>query len=472
MKSFVEETLPTNEKTSALVYGVNDSPRSTRDWMIYSLQWVVTMFYAVVWGYALVGIAMGFQASALASYMSAIVFTIGLSTLLQAWFGHRMAMVSGPNIIPSLAIMAAITAGGVEYAKHAFLAQAIAGVVILGLGLFGVVKYIRKIWSPLILGSMVLLVGLAISAQGLRLLTESGFGWSFAAGVILALAATYTAIRGKGLWGTLPPLIVIGVGYLTFMMFGAFDWKLVTEAPLFVLPSFFPNGTELPPWDLIAIMIVVNLMAVLNLFGNLDGYSKIVKEDLKDSRIDRSIAVLGGVETIIPGLLGVPATVAYGENLGIVMLTRVAARAFIIVAAFIFLVLAFVGPIGGLMAAMPGPVAGAVLLGIASTVIGIGANIMSTAPKFERREQTLVGFSVFLSLGLFLLPTETWKDVPKILTTIFSNPVISVILFVLFFEKIVFSQPKHMPASDEFESSLRIAEKKSEKSFKPSESPA
>lgn len=459
------------EKDTALVYGVNDQPRSARDWTIYSLQWVVTMFYAVVWGYALVGVAMGFQGPELASYMSAIVFTIGLSTLIQAWLGHRMAMVSGPNIIPSLAIMAAITAGGIEYARHAFLAQAIAGVVILGLGLIGVVKYIRKIWSPLILGSMVLIVGLAISLQGLRLLTESGFGWPFAAGVTLALAATYTAIRGKGLWGTLPPLIVIGAGYLTFISFGAFDWKLVTDAPLFVLPSFFPHGTELPPWDLIAIMIVVNLMAALNLFGNLDGYSKVVKEDLKDLRVDRSIAVLGGVETIIPGLLGVPATVAYGENLGIVMLTRVAARAFIIVAAIAFLVLAFFGPVGGLMAAMPSPVAGAVLLGIASTVIGIGANIMSTAPKFERREQTLVGFSVFLSLGLFLLPTESWKDVPKILTTIFSNPVISVILFVLFFEKIIFRQSKTMPASDKSESSMKITEKKSRSNFKSSEAP-
>jgi xanthine/uracil permease len=51
--------------------------------------------------------------------------------------------------------------------------------------------------------------------------------------------------------------------------------------------------------------------------------------------------------------LGTPATLAYGENLGIVQLTRVAARAFVIVAAAIFTVLAFIGPFGALMAVMP-----------------------------------------------------------------------------------------------------------------------
>jgi hypothetical protein len=93
------------------------------------------------------------------------------------------------------------------------------------------------------------------------------------------------------------------------------------------------------------------------------------------------------------------------------------------------------------MAVMPKEVAGAVLLGIASTVIGIGASILNTAPAFGGREQTLVGFSIFLSLGLHLLPHETWQQTPRLIETIFSNPVISVIIFVLVFEKLIFPLP-------------------------------
>lgn len=432
----------TKDKTKniELVYDANDPPRSTRDWIIYSLQWVVTMVYAVVWGYAIVGIEMGFNSAELSGYMSSIVLTIGLSTLLQVWLGHRMAMVSGPNVIPSLAIVAAITAGGKDYAQQAFLAQSIASIVIIALTLFGAVKYIKKIWSPLILGSMVMLVGLSISKQGLALLVAFGFGWQFFTGVALAVIGTFVAIRAKGVWGTLPPLIVIVLGYAIFMTMSEFQWELMQGPELFVFPKILPYGLAMPPFDLIAIMIVVNLMAALNMFGNLSGYAGVINHKLEDNTVNRSFLFFGTIETCLTGILGVPATVAYGENLGIVMLTRVAARSFIIAASIIFIVFAFIGPIGGLMAAMPKPVAGAVLLGIASTVIGIGANMMATAPSFGRREQSLVGFSIFLSLGLFLLPQETWKDVPRIITTIFSNPIISVIIFVMLFEQIFFRQ--------------------------------
>jgi hypothetical protein len=99
------------------------------------------------------------------------------------------------------------------------------------------------------------------------------------------------------------------------------------------------------------------------------------------------------------------------------------------------------------MAAMPKEVAGAVLLGFASPVIGIGASILNTAPAFGRREQTLVGFAIFLSLGLHLLPEELWRQAPRLIETIFNNPVISVIIFVLVFEKIVFRLPADRKAT-------------------------
>lgn len=421
-----------------LVYKLEEKPRSTGDWILYSLQWIVTMFYAVVWGYAIVGVGLGFEGENFTSYMSAVVLTIGISTLLQAWLGHRMAMVSGPNVIPSFAIIAAYSAGGLEYGLQSFLAQAIAGVIIAILAFIGVFKYIRKIWSPLILGSMIIMIGLAVAGTGLEYMVEEDWGWPFAVALFLALGGTFLSIKGKGVWGTLSPLFIIGLGYFLFILMGEVDFTPVTEAPLFTTPDILPYGLEMPPWDLIIIMLVVNLMAALNLYGNLHGYAQVIGEDVSVKQENKCFSIFGLIETTLPGLFGAPATVAYGENLGIVQLTRVAARAFIIVASIVFILLAFFGPFGGLMAAMPRPIAGAVLLGIASTVIGIGAQTLNTAPAFERREQTLVGFSIFLSLGLYLIPDEIWQQAPRIVDTIFSNPIISVIIFVILFEQVVF----------------------------------
>lgn len=421
-----------------LVYELEEKPKSIRDWALYSFQWLVTMFYAVVWGYAIVGLGLGFEGEALTRYMAAVVLTIGVSTALQAYFGHRMAMVSGPNVIPSLAIVAAFTAGGAEYALQSFTAQAIAGLVIAALALFGAVAWIRKIWSPLILGSMIIMVGLAVAGTGLDYATTNGFGWAFWVAIGLALGGVVMAIMAPGVWATLPPLFVIGVGYIVYYFLGEVDITPAEQAPWFTLPALFPFGLSIPPWDLILIMLVVNLMAGLNLYGNIHGYAAVIDEKVEPKQEKRCFTIFGLFETTLPGLLGAPATVAYGENLGIVKLTRVAARGFIIVAALAFVALAFVGPFGALMAAMPREIAGAVLLGIASSVIGIGAQILNTAPQFARREQTLVGFSIFLSLGLYLLPEDAWAAAPRLLDTIFSNPIISVILFVILFEQVLF----------------------------------
>ena len=84
---------------NGLVYGRDQQPRSTHDWILYSFQWLVTMVYAVVWGYAIVGVGLNFRGARIATYISAVVLTIGVSTLLQAWLGHRMAMVHSCRLV-------------------------------------------------------------------------------------------------------------------------------------------------------------------------------------------------------------------------------------------------------------------------------------------------------------------------------------------------------------------------------------
>src|SRR5215469_1054144 len=137
---------PPPSPSTGLVYGRNEQPRSTHDWVLYSFQWLVTMVYAVVWGYAIVGVGLNFQGARMTTYLSAVVLTIGLSTLMQAWLGHRMAMVSGPNVIPSFAIVAAYAAGGESYGLQTFAAQAVAGVLLLALVYLGAVRFIRRLW--------------------------------------------------------------------------------------------------------------------------------------------------------------------------------------------------------------------------------------------------------------------------------------------------------------------------------------
>jgi len=355
--------------------------------------------------------------------------------------GHKFAMVSGPNIIPSLAIVAAVAVGGREYALQAFNAYIIAGIGVAILGGLGVISQISKVWTPLVSGSMIMMVGLATSSVGVANIAAFGPTLPFYFGIAIALVCGFVAIKGKGMLATIPVLIAIVLGYVVFIAIGQFDWDLVMSMPLFTFPTIFPYGLSMPPADLIFTMFVVNIFSAVNMYGNIQGYTGIIGETTTKKDEKRYFTIFGLIEGTLTGIFGVPSHVAYGENLGMILLTRVAAKVFIIIASIIFIVLSFFGPVGGMMAAMPAPVAGAVLLGVASTLIGIGASNWFSK-SFQTREIFIVGFSVFLALGLSMLPESFYEDIPRIVGTIMNNSVIMVIILCIIMEQIVFRKKK------------------------------
>lgn len=425
-----------------LVYGPDDESGSLRDTVLYTLQWVFIGFYPVVWGLAIVGLGIGLTDAQLGQYMSRVVLMIGVATLLQAYYGHRLSMITGPNIVSSFAVVAAFAIGGTEYALLSFNAFIIAGIIVFLLGVLGVISWIKKVWSPLVLGSMVMMVALASASVGLELLAEFGASWPFMVGIGLALLSGYISVRASGLVSTIPVLIVVALGYIIFIATGRFNWELVNQMPTLVLPQPFPYGIEMPPLDLIITMTVVHLLSAVNLYGNVEAYENIAGIELtqperQDRRERRYYGIFGLIEGTLTGILGVPGYITYGENLGFLTATKVAARRFIIYASLIIILLSFLGPIGGFMAAMPRPVAGAILLGIASTLVGEGAKIWQQE-RFESREVFIVSFSVFLSLGAYFLPDSFYSGVPDIIGTIMTNPIIFVMLIVILLEQVLF----------------------------------
>lgn len=421
-----------------LIYGIDEKSKSLRDTIIYSLQWVMILFYPIVWGYSIVGLGVDFSNSELSNYMVQVIFITGISTLSQVCMGHKLAMISGPNVIPSLAIVAAFSIGGKEYALQSFNAYAISGVIVTLLGMSGVISKIRKYWTPLVSGSMIMMIGISASVTAGGLLASGSNAYSILIGIALALLCGYLSIKGKGIMSSIPVLVTIVLGYIIFILMGDFNWDIVRSMPVITVPKLFPYGLKFPPVDLIVIMVVVNLFSAINLYGNLDGYSSLVGAKLDKHDEKRTFTVFGIVESVIASIFGVPGNVAYGENLGLITLTKVASRFFMIIASIIFIIMSFFGKVGGLMAAMPPVVAGAILLGVASTLIGLGASTWNNLDTFETREIFIVGFSIFLAFALNSLPENFYYTIPRLLGTLLKNPVITVIFLTIFLEQCIF----------------------------------
>lgn len=421
-----------------LIYTIEEKPRSRWDTMIYTMQWVMILFYPVVWGYSIVGLGIEFTDAELASYMTQVIFIIGVSTLVQVLAGHKLAMISGPNIIPSLAIVAAYSVAGKEYALHSFNAFIIAGLLVTLLGFTGLISQISKFWTPLVSGAMIMMIGITASTTAGSLLAYGSSPIYLMIGIGLALFCGYLSIKGKGILASIPVLITILLGYAIFIAIGQFNWDIVRSMPMLTVPKLFPYGLQLPPLDLVVIMCIVNLFSAINLYGNIDGYSRIAGAKLEKQDEKRTFTVFGMIESIGASIFGVPGNVAYGENLGFIILTKVASKWFMILASSMFILLSFFGKVGGLMAAMPPVVAGAILLGVASTLIGIGASNWISLPEFKTREIFIVGFSIFLAYGLSTLSETYYATLPRIAGTILKNPVITVIFFAVILEQLIF----------------------------------
>ena len=426
-----------------LVYKQHDAPRSVRDTIVYSLQWMLIMVYPVVWGYVIVGIGLGLSGAEFSSYMGRVVLMIGVSTLMQAVCGHRFAMATGPNIIPSTAIMVAFALGGREMAYEAMNAYIFAGLFVAVLGFAGVISLIGKVWTPLVLGCMTMMVGLFTSKLSLELIAGQEFSWWLLAGVAQALICGWLSIKGKGFLATIPVLVAVLFGYTVFIIAGDFDWNMVHSMPTFALPALFPHGWQMPSLQMIITMIVVNLFSAVKMYGMVNGYSTLVNNKPTKADERRTFTVFGLIDGVVASLFGVPSTVSYGENMGILLLTRVAARIFIIIAAAGFIVLSCFGKMGGMMAAMPPPVAGAVLLGVASTLIGLGANIwINSGEAYGPREIFISGFSVFFAYGLSVCPDSFFASLPTVAAMILGNPIITVIITAIIMEQIILRQKK------------------------------
>lgn len=421
-----------------LLYGPEERPKSIRDIILYSLQWVFIMFYPVVWGYAIVGVSVDFSENELSAYMARVVLMIGVSTLVHVLSGHKLSMVSGPSVIPSLAIVSAFAIGGKEYALHSFNAYIIAGLIVAILGACGIISKISNVWTPLVQGAMLLVIGLTTSITGMGMIAVDGASWPYYTGILLALLCGWLSIKGKGLLSTIPVMLTIKLGYLIFIVGGDFNWNLVDSMPVFAVPQIFPYGLTFPPLDLILVMVIINLFSAVNLYGNMRGFTGLLGKSLSTKDEKRSLVVFGLVDGMMTGIMGVPSYVALGENMGFLLLTKIASKFLLIVASIIFIILSFFGKVGGFMAAMPEQVAGAVLLGVASTLIGIGINSIKEAPSFEAREIFIVGFAVFFSLGTLTLPSQFFEEFPRLVATLLNNPVILVILLVIVLEQMVF----------------------------------
>ena len=331
-----------------------------------------------------------------------VLFMNGLGTLLfilitkgraPAYLGSSFAFLAPAGIV--------ISKWGYDYALGCFVAVGFCGCILaLIIYKFGS-EWINVVLPPAAMGPVVALIGLELAGTA-----ASNAGLKdevlLPANIIVFLVTLLTAVIGsvvfRGFLSVIPILIAIIAGYVASLACGIVDFSEVAAAPLFALPNF-----QIPKFNMQAIAIVLPVLLVITSehIGHQIVTSKIVGRDLlKDPGLHRSLFA-DNFSTMISGFIGSVPTTTYGENIGVMAMTKVYSVYVIGGAAVLSIICSFIGKMTTLISTIPGPVIGGISFLLYGMIGASGIRILVDAQvdygKSRNQAMTAVVFVTGLS---------------------------------------------------------------------------
>ncbi len=292
-----------------------------------------------------------------------VLFMNGLGTLLfifitkgkaPAYLGSSFAFLAPAGIV------IANPQFGYAYALGGFVAVGFIGCILAFIIYKVGYKWIDVVLPPAAMGPVVALIGLELSssaASNAGLLDEVINPKNVIVFLVTLGFAVFGSVLFRGFLSIIPILITVIAGYAAAIACGIVDFSAVAAAPVFALPNF-----SAPRFNLEAIMIILPVILVITSehIGHQVVTSKIVGRDLlKDPGLHRSIFG-DNFSTMLSGLIGSVPTTTYGENIGVMAVTKVYSVQVIAGAAVFSIICSFIGKLSALIQTIPGPVIGGI----------------------------------------------------------------------------------------------------------------
>lgn len=330
-----------------------------------------------------------------------VLFMNGVGTLLfifitkgkaPAYLGSSFAFIAPASIV--------ISKFGYEYALGGFVAVGFCGCILaLIIYKFGS-DWIDIVLPPAAMGPVVALIGLELSstaASNAGMLDEVLVPGNVIVFLVTLGVAVFGSVVFRKFLSVIPILIAIICGYIAAIACGIVDFTAVAQAPLFSLPNF-----SAPKFNAQAIVIILPVILVIasEHIGHQIVTGKIVGRDLiKDPGLHRSLFA-DNFSTMVSGFIGSVPTTTYGENIGVMAMTRVYSVYVIGGAAVLSIICSFIGKLTALINTIPGPVIGGISFLLYGMIGTSGIRILVDSKVDYARSQNLALTSVIFVTGL------------------------------------------------------------------------
>lgn len=376
------------------VIGINEKP-PIGQWIPLSIQHTFAMFSASV----LVPVLVGIPASIvlLMNGIGTLLFALITKGKSPAYLGSSFAFLS-----PTFIVLAA-QGLGYQYALGGFVCAgaifAITGIIIKFVG----VEWIDAVLPPAAMGPIVALIGLELAGTAAttgQIVSVDGVPVDSTC-VLVFIFTLALAVIGqvafRGFASAIAILIAIISGYVLAAILGMVDFAPVVEAPIFELPAF-----QTPKFNIAAILIIIpaSLTVISEHISHQIVTGQIVGKDLlREPGLHRSM-LADGLSTMLSGFCGSVPTTTYGENIGVMAVTKVYSVWVICGAAVFSIFLAFFGKVSALINTIPGPVMGGISFLLYGMIAASGIRLLVDKKVDYSKPRNLAMTAVVFVTGL------------------------------------------------------------------------
>lgn len=380
-----------------VVLDVDEKP-SPGQWVGLSLQHMFSMFGSTVLVPILVGLNPGIA-----------LFSSGVGTLIYLLITkHKIPAYMGSSfsfVVPMMALMKSTGYPGIAQGTIAVgCVYLIVALIVSQIGS----AWIDKVLPPIVVGPIVVVIGLSLAGTAAKDATINSvtghYDLKFFAVAMLTMILTIAFnMYFKGFLGLIPILMGIVFGYLIACLFGIVDFTPVMRAHWFSLPDFqVPFVTYHPQlyWGAILSMAPIAFVTMTEHLGHIMVLNELTERNyFKDPGLNHTLAG-DGTASIIAGFVGGPPVTSYGENIGVLVITRVHSVYVIAGAALFAVFFSFIGKLSALIETIPSPVIGGISFLLFGVIASSGLRVMIENQIDFNAKRNLMISSVILVIGI------------------------------------------------------------------------
>jgi uracil permease len=374
---------------------------------ILGLQHVLAMFGATV----LVPFLTGLNPSValLTAGGGTLLFHMCTKKIVPVFLGSSFAFIGAISLVLKDegigAVKAGIMGAGLVYMVMALIIK-----------VYGVEK-INSFFPAIVIGPTIMVIGLRLSPVALGMVGYSNGHFdlkSLSIALVVIVTMIAVSVMEKSFFRLVPILISVTLGYIVSIPAGMVNFEVIKNASwIGFSQSAIHDITAIPEFSITGLLAIAPIAMVVFIehIGDIKTNGAVVGKDFfKEPGIHRTM--LGdGVATMFAGLLGGPANTTYGENTGVLAVTKVYDPSIIRIAACYAIALSFIGKFGAILQTIPTPVMGGISIILFGMIASVGVRTLIEADLDFAHSRNLIIASLIFVFGIAIDNVIIWKTV-------------------------------------------------------------